>query len=141
MNSIHNQYTVSQVHHSGNNESSSQDTDQLFDVHPLTGVNLDTFAKQGGLSLVQGERYQVVVIATNEAGGCIDSSSIVTVDTTAPEDGQIYVGPDSQSVSIMLITSHFLLFCIHCYEAILIYIFFFFINYEFCSIIFFLSFI
>ena len=96
---IHNQYTVAQVH-SGNNESSSQDTDHLFDVHPLTGVNLDTFAKQGGLKLVQGERYQVVVIATNEAGGCIDASAIVTVDTTAPQDGQIYVGPDSQSVSI-----------------------------------------
>ena len=100
----------SQVHN-GNNESSSQDTDQLFDVHPLTGVNLDTFAKQGGLNLMQGESYQVVVIATNEAGGCVDASAIVKVDTTAPQDGQIYVGPDSQSVSINVEALPTLLLC------------------------------
>ena len=67
---------------------------QLFDVHPLTSVNLVT-----DLRLVQGKTYQVVIIAVDESGGCVETSDSVTVDTTPPLGSQIGVGPESDMVS------------------------------------------
>ena len=66
----------------------------LFDVHPLTSVNLDTSVIQGGLKLVQGETYHVLVIAVDESGGCVETSGVITVDTTPPQNGHIGVGPE-----------------------------------------------
>ena len=71
----------------------------LFDVQPLTSVDLDTYVTQSGLRLTQGKTYHVVVIATDEAGGCVDTSGVFTVDTTPPEDGHIGVGPERNMVS------------------------------------------
>ncbi|KAI0217501.1 hypothetical protein LSAT2_030719 [Lamellibrachia satsuma] len=82
---VHKEQYASAVHNSSH----------LFDVHPLTGVNLDTYVKESGLNLVQGERYRVVVIATDEAGGCVYTSGVVTVDTTPPLHGHVGVGPEA----------------------------------------------
>ncbi|KAI0235602.1 hypothetical protein LSAT2_013879 [Lamellibrachia satsuma] len=68
---------------------------QLFDVHPLTSVNLDTYVQVTDLRLVQGKTYQVVIIAVDESGGCVETSDSVTVDTTPPLGSQIGVGPDN----------------------------------------------
>ena len=81
--------------------SAAHNSSHLFDVHPLTGVNLDTYVKQSGLNLVHGERYRVVVIATDEAGGCVYTSGVVTVDTTPPLDGHVGVGPETHLVSVV----------------------------------------
>ena len=80
----------------------------MFDVQPLTSVDLDSYVKQGGLSLTQGKTYHVVVIATDEAGGCVDTSGVFTVDTTPPEDGHIGVGPERNMVSYV---SFYLIMC------------------------------
>ena len=72
---------------------------RLFDVKPLTSVNLDTYIKQTGLNLTQGKAYHVIVIATDEAGGCVDTSGVFTVDTTPPQDGHLGVGPENDMVS------------------------------------------
>ena len=72
---------------------------RLFDVQPLTSVDLDTYVKQTGLNMTQGKAYHVIVIATDEAGGCVDTSGVFTVDTTPPQDGHLGVGPDSDMVS------------------------------------------
>ncbi|KAI0215917.1 hypothetical protein LSAT2_032052 [Lamellibrachia satsuma] len=68
---------------------------QLFDIHPLTSVNLDTYVQVTDLRLVQGKTYQVVIIAVDESGGCVETSDSVTVDTTPPLGSQIGVGPES----------------------------------------------
>lgn len=78
---------------------------RLFDVRPLLGVNLDTYVKQSGLSLTQGKTYQVVVIATDEAGGCAVTSGVFTVDTTPPEGGHLGVGPEGYMVSYGSVSS------------------------------------
>ena len=70
----------------------------IFNVHPLTSVSLDTYVKLHALSLTQGDSYRVTVIAVDEAGGCMKTSGVFTVDTTPPEDGRIGVGPDTNSV-------------------------------------------
>ena len=72
---------------------------QLFDVHPLTSVNLDTYVQVTDLRLVQGNTYQVVIIAVDESGGCVETSDSVTVDTTPPLGRQIGVGPENDMVS------------------------------------------
>ena len=72
---------------------------RLFDVQPLTRVDMDTYVKQTGLNLTQGKAYHVIVIATNEAGGCVYTSGVFTVDTTPPQDGHLGVGPESDMVS------------------------------------------
>ena len=72
---------------------------RLFDVQPLTSVDLDTYVKQTGLNLTQGKAYHVIVIATDEAGGCVYTSGVFTVDTTPPQDGHLGVGPESDMVS------------------------------------------
>ena len=74
---------------------------QLFDVHPLTSVNLDTYIQVTDLRLVQGDTYQVVIIAVDESGGCVETSGSVTVDTTSPLGSQISVGPESDMVSLL----------------------------------------
>ena len=66
----------------------------LFDVQPLTSVNLDTSVTKSDLRLVQGETYHVIVIAVDESGGCVETSGVVTVDTTPPQIGHIGVGPE-----------------------------------------------
>lgn len=71
----------------------------LFDVQPLTSVDLNTYVKQSGLGLTQGKTYHVVVIATDEAGGCVDTSGAFTVDITPPEVGHLGVGPERDMVS------------------------------------------
>lgn len=72
---------------------------QVFDVHPLTSVGLDTYVQLTDLSLVHGATYYVMVIAVDESGGCVETSDSVTVDTTPPQSGQIGVGPDTDMVS------------------------------------------
>ena len=66
----------------------------LFDVQPLTSVNLDTSVMKGDLRLVQGETYQVMVIAVDKGGGCVETSGVITVDTTPPQKGHLGVGPE-----------------------------------------------
>ena len=48
---------------------------------------------------MQGKTYQVVIIAVDESGGCVEASDSVTVDTTPPLGNQIGVGPDNDMVS------------------------------------------
>ena len=54
--------------------------------------------KQSGLRLTQGKTYHVVVIATDEAGGCVDTYGVFTIDTTPPEVGHIGVGQERNMV-------------------------------------------
>ena len=71
---------------------------QLFDVQPLTRVIQDTYITQGGLNMVHDVTYRVFVMAVDVSGGCVDTSGVVTVDTTPPKTGHIGVGPPTALV-------------------------------------------
>ena len=84
----------------GDKKSAIRDANftNLFDVQPLTRVGLDTYVTHRGLTLVQGQTYYVHVVATDESGECVETSSAFTVDTTPPLAGHIGVGPETRLV-------------------------------------------
>ena len=65
----------------------------IFDIHPLTGVGLDTFVDWFGLTLKQNGSYTALVIAVDESGTCATVAHTFRVDTSPPEEGRIGVGP------------------------------------------------
>ena len=85
--------------------TSDDDTDDanythLFDIQPLTSVGLDTDVTKRRLKLVQGQTYHVLVVAVDESGACVETSSAFTVDTTPVLSGQIGIGPDYRLVRV-----------------------------------------
>ena len=91
---------LTQVHHETDHTATdSAGRFQVFDVHPLTNVDMDTYVQLTDLKLVQGATYQVMVIAVDESGGCVETVALVTVDTTPPLGGEIGVGPHTEMVS------------------------------------------
>ena len=91
---------LTQVHHETDHSATdSSGRFQVFDVHPLTNVGLDTYVQLTDLTLVQGATYQVMVIAVDESGVCVETVALVTVDITPPLGGEIGVGPHTEMVS------------------------------------------
>ncbi|XP_019624877.1 PREDICTED: uncharacterized protein LOC109470382 isoform X2 [Branchiostoma belcheri] len=70
----------------------SEEHAHLFDVYPLTKVGRDTMAQYEGLELQHGQTYHVVVVATDEAAQCAMALADVTIDTSPPVEGRVFVG-------------------------------------------------
>ena len=68
------------------------ENDTLFDVKPLTTVNLDQYVNLGDMVLGHGKSYYPTVIAEDESGMCmLVTGPAVTIDVTPPATGMIYV--------------------------------------------------
>ena len=64
----------------------------IFDIKPLEDVGLDTYIQLGHLNLTHGSLYFPSVIAEDASGICsIVSGHSITVDTTPPSLGNIYI--------------------------------------------------
>ena len=61
----------------------------LFDIHKMQYVGKDKYVNVKDIEMLQGGKYHVVVIATDEAGGCAITTETFTVDTTPPVEGTI----------------------------------------------------
>ncbi|XP_066299088.1 uncharacterized protein [Branchiostoma lanceolatum] len=70
----------------------SEEHAHLFDVYPLTKVGRNTMVQHGDLDLQHGYTYHVVVVATDEAAQCAMALADVTIDTSPPEEGHVFVG-------------------------------------------------
>ncbi|KAI8519526.1 hypothetical protein Bbelb_027830 [Branchiostoma belcheri] len=70
----------------------SEEHAHLFDVYPLTKVGRDTMVQYEGLELQHGQTYHVVVVATDEAAQCAMALTDVTIDTSPPVQGRVFVG-------------------------------------------------
>ncbi|XP_066298079.1 uncharacterized protein [Branchiostoma lanceolatum] len=70
----------------------SEEHAHLFDIYPLTKVGRNTMVQHGDLDLQHGHTYHVVVVATDEAAQCAMALADVTIDTSPPEDGHVFVG-------------------------------------------------
>ncbi|XP_019642103.1 PREDICTED: uncharacterized protein LOC109483513 [Branchiostoma belcheri] len=70
----------------------SEDHAHLFDVYPLTKVGRNTMVQYEGLELQHGHTYHVVVVATDEAAQCAMALADVTIDTSPPVEGRVFVG-------------------------------------------------
>ncbi|KAI8485273.1 hypothetical protein Bbelb_370200 [Branchiostoma belcheri] len=70
----------------------SEEHAHLFDVYPLTKVGRDTMVQYEGLELQHGQTYHVVVVATDEAAQCAMALADVTIDTSPPVEGRVFVG-------------------------------------------------
>ncbi|XP_078573994.1 uncharacterized protein LOC144860567 isoform X3 [Branchiostoma floridae x Branchiostoma japonicum] len=64
----------------------------LFDIYPLTKVGRNTMVQYQGLELQHGHTYHVVVVATDEAAQCAMALADVTIDTSPPVEGRVFVG-------------------------------------------------
>ncbi|XP_078658229.1 uncharacterized protein LOC144903712 [Branchiostoma floridae x Branchiostoma belcheri] len=70
----------------------SEEHAHLFDVYPLTKVGRNTMVQYEGLELQHGHTYHVVVVATDEAAQCAMALADVTIDTSPPVEGRVFVG-------------------------------------------------
>ena len=74
--------------------------EEIFTVHGLTVSVDDTVVTLDDLSLEHSRSYQIVVIATDQTGGCSAAHTMFTVDTTPPLEGQLITGHDFGQVRI-----------------------------------------
>lgn len=65
--------------------------------------------KLDSLSLVQGASYNVLVMASDESGGCAQVVGSFTVDTTPPVEGNVTIGERTTMVSQSFIYYSFIL--------------------------------
>ncbi|XP_035698714.1 uncharacterized protein LOC118431579 [Branchiostoma floridae] len=70
----------------------SEEHAHLFDIYPLTKVGRNTMVQYQGLELQHGHTYHVVVVATDEAAQCAMALADVTIDTSPPVEGHVFVG-------------------------------------------------